>query len=185
MNNMAIIYSNLVLFSGILKLLGHARRSRSIQKNLEEVIYQYMWHGVNTSGAIQQPYGVNCQYMLVYLLNQYIESLCSPKPDNNTSMAQTLSGNPVIKWLVNTMTYNAMCTASQINLRIIATTDKPTDIFTSSLIRFVTGPPLLRLKTLAARVIWFSVERQKNQLQSLPIPKHMKHSFLDIITKEI
>lgn len=99
-------------------------------------------------------------------------------------MAETLNDNVVVKWLVHTMTYNALCKATPTNLRLLET--RPTlNVFTPSFIRYICAQPLLRLKTLAARAVWFAINRQKCNLAQLPIPNYLKSHFLDIIIKEI
>lgn len=180
-----ILVSISLCSTGILKLMGYWGRSKSVQKNLESVVYDYLWNGIDTSLPITQPFGISSAYLSLYSVNEYVEALCQRKDRNCTSLAHTLNDNQVIKWLVNTMEYNALCTASQINVRILSTFESSGDDFTPSLTKFITRAPLFRLKTAAARVIWFSIGRCCDKIQTLPLPIRMKSDFLDIIIKAI
>lgn len=169
-------------FIGLIKLLVRSRNSKSTCRNLLEVIQTYLREGLDPGIPIQLPFGVGCSSMTTYALNQYVEALCEIN-NQQSAVKQTRNDNPLLKWLTNLMTYNSLCRANQINYRIISMSAN--DSLSTTLIRYVTQPPLLRLKTLAARVIWFSVSRQKERAAQLPLPKHMKNSLLDIIIKEL
>lgn len=181
------IYIAVHIFAGIVHIMGRSGHSKSIMNNLEHILMKYLECGVSTSLPIPQAFGVG-QYgcassnMFVYLVNQYVESLCDCEVKNN--LAHTLNSHRALRWIINTMSYNAICSANQISIRIISRLSD-TDKLTPSLLRLVTRPPLFRLKTLCARTIWFSVARKKERLSKLPIPNSLKSSMLDIITKEI
>lgn len=169
-------------FAGLLKLVVRASSSKSIRRNLEATVYELLCEGVPVSTPIQQPYGVNCSYMTNYLLNQYMDYLCDAVIFEG-GVQHTLSGNPVAKWLVNSMAYNSLCSAIQINIRILSS--KGTHTLTSQLVKYVTSVPVLRLKTLSAKVVYAAVSGSKRKLSALPLPNSLKTSMHDIIFKQL
>lgn len=170
------------MLTGLIKLLVRAGYSRSICQNLESVIYRLLCEGIPVSTPMQLPYGISCSYMTTYLICQYVEALCDlPATAGNT---QTLNGNPVIRWLVNSMSYNSLCSANQINLRLLSEKSS-CNLLTAQLVRYVTSPPLLRLKTISALSIYAAVGRDNYKLSVLPLPKSLKSSLHDIIFKEL
>lgn len=179
--NLTQCFGFFAFFSGLLHLLVRSYKSRSSSRNLQSVIYKLLWLGVDVSVPIQQPYGIGTSYMTLYLLNFHVQYLCDIVDPLHH---HTLNDNPVLKWLTNSMSYNAICSANQLNFRILGSA-RNTETLTSPLVRYVTRPPILRLKSLSARVIWFSIGRNKEKLNHLKMPNNMKLSFLDIITKEI
>ena len=184
---MAAYLDFIFLYEGIVHFMGRSGHSKSIMKNLESILMSYLDCGVRTNLPIPQAYGVG-QYgcasanMYVYLVNQYVESLCDCEV--KTNLAHTVNAHQALRWIINTMTYNSICSANQISIRIISRLIDMEKL-TPSLLRLITKPPLLRLKTLAARVVWFTVARRKENLSKLPIPNSVKASLLDTITKEI
>lgn len=168
-------------------IMGKSGHSKTIMRNLECIFLKYIECGVSTSLPIPQTYGAGqygcaSSHMYVYLVNHYVDALC--ECDLTGSLAHTINSHPVLRWIINTMTYNSICSANQINIRMLSRCTHM-DRFTPSLMKLITKPPLLRLKTLSARAVWFSVERRQERISVLPIPKSMKSSIIDIITKEI
>ena len=159
--------------------MGRTQRSNSIQKNLQRVVYKYLWHGINPSRpATSHP-------SPLYLINQYIEAMIFSNFLPELHLSHTLNGNPAVRWIINSMEHTAAKAATRINATIFEASVGHEKLFTPSMLKFITQPPLLRLKTLAAKVVWYAVGRQRVDLALLPIPGHLKNEFLDIIIKDI
>jgi len=161
--------------------MGRGKRSKSIQKNLEHVVFRYLWHGVDTNTPTVKWCGDRAEHL--YPINHYIMSMYEAHNSGDQIMLQTLSENPVLKWIVYCMDYNTLCKASKITAEFLSQEVK--ELFTPALKRFLLNPPLLRLKTLAAKVVWKQIDRQYHSLQQLPIPNSMKSQFINIIIKGI